>query len=220
MSTYDSVLFDNDGVLVEPPARDSQIDAVCAAFEDVGIDEFDRRDAEALVRNVTVERLEKLAARYSLDAETLWSARERHDERVQLTQFKAGERGPYTDVTALSRLSQPRGVVSNNHHTTVAFVLDFFELRPLFETYYGRPMTIESLERKKPNTYFLERAVDDLDATATLYVGDAESDVKAAHRLGVDSAFVRRAHNRDISLSVEPTYEVDSLHDLVDVVIE
>ena len=55
-------------------------------------------------------------------------------------------------------------------------------------------MTVESLERKKPNTHYVERALSDLDADAALYVGDSESDVVAADRAGLDSAFVRRPH--------------------------
>jgi len=45
-------------------------------------------------------------------------------------------------------------------------------------------------------------------------VGDDESDVVAAHRAGIDSAFIRRPHRRDADLDVEPTYVIDDLHDL------
>ena len=47
-----------------------------------------------------------------------------------------------------------------------------------------------------------------------LLVGDDESDVVAAHRAGIDSAFIRRPHRRDADLDVEPTYVIDDLHDL------
>jgi phosphoglycolate phosphatase len=52
------------------------------------------------------------------------------------------------------------------------------------------------------------------DAESALFVGDSESDVVAARRAGLDSTFVRRRHTRDVDLSVAPTYEVDSLHDV------
>jgi phosphoglycolate phosphatase-like HAD superfamily hydrolase len=104
--------------------------------------------------------------------------------------------------------------VSNNHHSTIAFVLDFFDLRSLFETYYGREKTIESLRVKKPNPHYIERALADLDSESALYVGDSESDVIAAHDAGIDSAFVRRPHSRTVDLSTDPTYEVQSLYEL------
>ncbi|WP_255197049.1 HAD family hydrolase [Halorarius litoreus] len=212
MPSYDAVLFDNDGVLVEPPAEEHRYAAGRAAFRAVGVETPEREHLDAIVGSVTPDQLHEVAGAYDLDAETLWDARERHDERTQLEQFRAGTRTTYDDVAALDDLSHPRGVVSNNHHTTVAFVLDRFDLR--FDTYYGRPMTVESLTLKKPNPHYLDRALDDLGAETALYVGDSESDVAAAHNAGLDSAFVRRAHNRDRELAVEPTHEIRSLSEL------
>jgi len=62
--------------------------------------------------------------------------------------------------------------------------LDFFDLRPLFDTYYSREKTVSSLRVKKPSSYHVERALADLDDESTLYVGDSESDVIAAHACG------------------------------------
>ena len=47
-----------------------------------------------------------------------------------------------------------------------------------------------------------------------LYVDESGSDVPAAHRAGLDSAFVRRPHVRDAELPAEPTYEVETLHEV------
>jgi phosphoglycolate phosphatase-like HAD superfamily hydrolase len=71
-----------------------------------------------------------------------WDAREYHDERSQLKEFRAGTRECYDDMTAIEGLPQACGVVSNNHHSTIEFVLDFFDLRPLFDTYYSREKTV------------------------------------------------------------------------------
>ncbi|WP_254545028.1 HAD family hydrolase [Halomarina pelagica] len=215
MTEYDAVLFDSDGVLVEPPASETQIEATRAAFREVGVDDPERRHLLDLTSGVTVDGLREICAAYDLDAETFWDARERHDERSQFEAFRANLRTRYDDVTAIAELPENRGVVSNNHHSTVEFKLDFFDLRPLFDTFYGREMTIESLSLKKPNAHYLERALADLSAESALYVGDSESDVVAAHRAGLDSVFLRRSHRRDVDLSVAPTFEVDSLHDVV-----
>lgn len=43
MSRYDAVLFDSDGVLVEPPARETQLAAARDAFREVGVEGVDRR---------------------------------------------------------------------------------------------------------------------------------------------------------------------------------
>ncbi|PSQ14696.1 hypothetical protein BRC99_02630 [Halobacteriales archaeon QS_7_69_60] len=49
---------------------------------------------------------------------------------------------------------------------------------------------------------------------SALYVGDSGSDVVAAHRAGLDSAFLRRPHVRDAELPADPTHEVETLHEV------
>lgn len=124
----------------------------------------------------------------------------------------------YDDVSAISNLNQARGVVSNNNHSTIEFLLGFFKLQSVFDTYYGREKTVESLDLKKPNAHYLTLALSELVAETALYVGDSESDVIAAHRAGVDSVFIRRSNRDEARLSVTPTYEVRSLHDVAKIV--
>ena len=218
MTEYDTVLFDSDGILVDPPAYQTQVEATQAAFEELGVLGTDRQHIDDIVNGTTVERLHEICTAYNLDTEVFWEARERHDEQSQFDEFKTGSRSRYDDVAAISNLSQTCGVVSNNHHSTIEFVLDFFDLQLIFETYYGREKTVESLGLKKPNTHYLNKALTDLGAESALYVGDSGSDVVAANRAGLDSAFVRRPHCRDASLSTTPTYEVADLHDLPKIV--
>ncbi|WP_256297111.1 HAD family hydrolase [Haloarchaeobius salinus] len=217
MTTYDAILFDNDGVLVDPPAHADQVAAIRDAFDELGIESPDDAHLSALTAGVTPELLAELERTYGVDREALWDARERHDERSQFEAFRAGRRDSYDDATAVADIAQPCGLVSNNHHTTVEFVLDRFDFGEQFETYYGRPMTIGSISLKKPNTHYLDRALADLGGGSALYVGDSESDVVAAERAGMDSVFVRREHSRDVELSTDPTYEVETLHAVRDI---
>ncbi|MCU4753076.1 HAD family hydrolase [Halobacteria archaeon AArc-curdl1] len=217
MTEYDIALFDSDGILVDPPAYETQVEATVTAFEAVGVTAVDQRHLDDIVNGTTVGRLQEICSVYDIDPETFWEARERHDEQSQFEKFEAGSRGLYDDIDALSTLSLPCGVVSNNHHSTIAFVLEYFELAPLFEVYYGRAKTVESLDLKKPNTHYLEKALADLEGESALYIGDSENDVVAAHRAGIDSVFVRRPHSTDVALSATPTYEVESLHAITDI---
>ena len=218
MTNYDAIIFDSDGVLVEPPAHETQLGAMRDAFREVGVEEVNEGHLTGLMSGVTADGLHEICAAYGLDPAEFWDARERIDERSQFDAFRAGSRNTYDDVSVIADLPPNRGVVSNNHHSTIEFKLDFFGLGHLFDTYYGREMTIESLSLKKPNTHYIERALVDLDAESALYVGDSESDVVAAHRAGLDSAFVRRDHCRDVALSEEPTYEVETLCGLLEIV--
>ncbi|SDR28648.1 HAD family hydrolase [Natronobacterium texcoconense] len=212
MTSYDAVLFDNDGILVEPPPVDTQTEATRTAFGEVGVDEPDPEHVAAVVDGVPVDRLNEICAAYDLERERFWAAREYYDEQSQLTEFRDGTRRSYSDTGVVDDLEVPCGVVSNNHHSTLEFVLEYFDLEESFDTYYGREKTIESLELKKPNTHYLERALTDLEVDSALYVGDSESDVVAAQRAGLESVFVRRSHCQDVDLEVTPTYEVEDLH--------
>ncbi|GGL54475.1 HAD family hydrolase [Halocalculus aciditolerans] len=214
MTGYDAVLFDNDGVLVTPPRYESQSGATRAAFEAVGVEDARDEHVDAVVDGVSSAELRELCAGYDLDPAVFWAARERRDQQSQFADFEAGERDAYADLAAVRSLSVPTGVVSNNHHSTVEYVLDRFGLHDTVDTYYGREKTVDALDRKKPNTHYLDRALADLDPSSALYVGDRESDVRAAHAAGLDSAFVRRDHNADVVLGVDPTHELDTLHDL------
>ena len=218
MTHYDAVLFDQDGVLVEPPAADVQAAATRAAFRAVGVDDPREEHVEAVVNGLTVDGLHAVCATYDLDPEAFWAARERLDERSQFERFEAGARTTYDDLEAIGELDVPCGVVSNNHDSTVAFVLEYFDLRSLFDAAYGREKTIESLRLKKPNPHYLDLGLAALDADDALYVGDGVSDLVAAHRAGVDSALLRRPHNADLDPDPAPTYVVDTLHEVATIV--
>lgn len=220
MTTYDTVLFDNDGVLVTPPAYETQAEATRTAFESVGVLDVEQRFVHELVTGVTVDRLNDICEYYDIGVEKFWDSWERHDERSQFASFESGDRYPYDDTEVLRELSQTLGVVSNNHHSTIEFVLDYFDFESEFDAYYGREKTIESLGLQKPNTHYLDRALDSLEADSAIYVGDSESDVIAARRAGVDSVFIRRPHCADLELTPTPTYEVSTLHDIVPIVTE
>ena len=86
---------------------------------------------------------------------------------------------------------------------------------PTFETPYGRQTTLAVAGKRKPESDYIERALSDRGVESALYIGDSETDLVAAHRAGIDSAFLRRDHVADVNLSTEPTIEVATLEELV-----
>ncbi|WP_306052199.1 HAD family hydrolase [Natronococcus wangiae] len=206
---YDAFVFDNDGVLTTPTARDVLVEAMHAAFADVGAQNPTSDEIETLLRP-DVASLRRIAGEYDLEPSTLWQARERAAIEAQLEEIRAGRKRPYEDVSTLERLDAPTAIVSNNQHETIGNILDHCSFAP-FDAWYGREPTLEGIERKKPEPYYLERAIADLDVDNPLYVGDSRVDVAAADALGIDSAFVRRDHRRGYELSTAPTYEIESL---------
>jgi len=212
---YDAILFDHDGVITTPPPLDLLHAAARETFVEAGVESPPDRHVEGLALGVTVDWLEDRCAEYGLDRDEFWELRDGTAAAFQREAVREGDKTPYDDVTALDALDHDLGIVSSNQHETIEFVLEHFDLADRFETYYGREPVVESIRRRKPNSHYVDRAMSDLNAERALFVGDSESDVEAAHNAGIDSAYLHRPH-RDGSLSVDPTYELDSLTDLHD----
>lgn len=236
--SYEAVLFDNDGVLVEPVGKPVLRRATWEAFDALGVPDPDADDVEQLSIGVTPDRLASVCADYGLDPARFWNARDHYSSHAQRAELRAGRATLYDDFDAVRDIDAPIGIVSSNQQATVEFMHDFFATRDLFDPIYGRTPTIRSLERKKPAPYYLRRAFDDLgvggrrepsslaadgpqaasspaDAPDVLFIGDSESDILAARNAGVDAAFVRRPHREAYDLSVQPTFELDGLADVL-----
>ncbi|MFB6354068.1 MAG: HAD family hydrolase [Halobacteriales archaeon] len=208
---YDAVVFDADGVLVEPTAPATLRGAIRRALAEHGVDE-PADDVVDRLFAITPEELRAIGAAHGIDdVAGFWRDRDRHASAAQRAAIRRGEKALYDDVAAAVDLGVPLAVVSNNQQATVSFLLEHAGLADRFDPAIGRAPTLEAIERKKPAPDFLERALDALDADRPLYVGDSNVDLAAAAAAGVDSAFVRRDHRADYALEHEPTHELDSL---------
>ena len=211
---YDAIVFDNDGVLVGRTHYDVLHEAAWDAFEALSVADPDPEHVESMVVGVSPGQVEEVCDTYDLTPREFWAMRDRTAFEAQRREVHAGNKRLYDDIDVLRDLSAPLGIVSSNQHETVEFLLDHFGVADLFDTAYGREPTVESLRRKKPNSHYIDRALADLEAETALFVGDNESDIEAADNAGIDSAFIRRPHREDWTLSVTPTYDIDGLADL------
>jgi len=214
---YDAVVFDKDGVLVGRTAFDTLREAAWDAFVSLGVDDPDLSHVDDVAVGVDPATLTDICERYGIDRSEFWRARDEIASVAQIEAARRGQKTPYDDVDALRRLNASLGVVSSNQQATVDAVLDHFDLAGRFDAVYGREPSIASLSRKKPSPYYVERVLEDLGAETAIFVGDNESDVRAADNAGIDSAFIRRPHRRNVELTCQPTYEIDDLHDLVSI---
>ena len=214
---YDAVVFDADGVLVEPTASGTLQAAIERAFAEHGVDDPTEEDVAGL-RATSPEELQSVAERYGLDGAAFWASRDHHASSAQREAVRRGEKVLYDDVEAVLDLPVPLAVVSNNQQATVDFVLEQAGLADRFDPVFGRQPTLEDVARKKPEPYYLERAIEALGAEHPLFVGDSNVDLAAAAAAGVDSAFIRRPHRADYALTHEPTYEITSLRELAAIV--
>ena len=215
-----AVLFDMDGVLLQGRGTDPAVHA--RALDDVlgarGMDVAEEHRATLSTYEYTDAFVDACAA-VGVDAEAFYTARE--ERSAARTVDHAATRDLFDDIDALDRLPDrvAVGLVSNNYHRTVEFVVDRFDLTA-FDVAHGRELGPVGFSRRKPEPYYLETALDALGATDGIYVGDRETDVVAADHAGLDSAFLRREHNSGVELGVDPTVEIDGLDEVVDVIGE
>ncbi|WP_436931313.1 HAD family hydrolase [Halosimplex halobium] len=215
--TYDTVVFDNDGVLVGRTRFDVLREATGETFAQLGVSDPDPDHVEDMTIGATPQQVNAVCDTYGFEPEEFWRTRDGTVSGAQQDEARAGRKTPYGDIDTLANLDVATGIVSSNQQETVDFLLDHFDLGGHFDTAYGREATVESLTLRKPNPHYIERALADLDADSALYVGDNESDIEAAHNAGIDSAFIRRPHRSDWDLNVWPTWDIDSLDRLHDI---
>lgn len=211
---YDAVVFDADGVLVEPTAGATLDEAIRRALAEHGVSDPPPDVVDGL-HATTPSGLQAVAERYEFDdIDAFWAARDRHASAAQRAAIRRGEKALYGDLDAALDLPVPRAVVSNNQQATVEFLLEHAGIADRFDPVFGRAPTLEDVGRKKPAPYYLERAIERLGADRPLFVGDSNVDLAAAEAAGVDAAFIRRPHRADYPLEYEPAHRIESLGEL------
>ena len=153
-----------------------------------------------------------------IDPAVIWPRRERKLSAIELESLATGERPFYDDTTVIDALAGreiPLGIASNARHRTVRGVVAHADWEASIGAIRGQHFDPMDWYRHKPEPDYIVDVIDQLGTTTGLYVGDAESDIVAAHRAGLESVFVRRPHNRDQDLDVAPDYTIDGLDDLL-----
>ena len=212
-----AVLFDMDGVLLKGRGTDASVHD--RALDDALAERGRDPDAEtrALLAGHEYDvNFVRGCRRLGVDPVPFYGLRERYSARLAIDHLAVGSRTLH-DVSGLADLAEryPLGVVSNNYQDVVRFVVDHHRL-DIFDHVRGRETGVGGFYDRKPDPHHLLEAMAELDAVDGLYVGDRGTDVLAATRAGLDSAFVDRPHNADETLPVEPTLRVGSLAELVD----
>ncbi|NGM69353.1 HAD family hydrolase [Natronolimnobius sp. AArcel1] len=222
------VLFDMDGVLVEGDGSNATVHAraLTDVLEDPEIDldhahlsDLSAENRETLEAYEYTPAFETVCESIEIDPADLYRRREAYSADRIVDRIRAGTRGLYADVDAISEVQNQcvTGVVSSNYDAVVAFVLEHFELDS-FAFARGRSPGVDGFYRRKPNPYYLTEALEALDSTEGYYVGDRASDLVAAERVGLEPVLVRRPHNEALEPALETYIEIETLAELSEVV--
>lgn len=212
----DLLLFDMDGVVIEGHGTDPAVhdraleDAI--AETDLAVDD----ETRSLLAGYEYDTdFVSGCSRLGIDPVEFYRRREEHSANRVIDRLGAGHRTPYPDSDVIDELTgeYSLGLVTNNYHAVATFVVEHYGL-DAFDYVRGREPGVSGFYRRKPDPHYLLAGCESLGGTDGVYVGDRATDVLAATRAGLDAVFVRRAHNRDVSLSLEPAAEVESLTEL------
>ena len=217
---YDAVIFDKDGVLLDSMsngfkwADEMRIEMA----RDLGKD-IDMEESKILVKASKVEELEEAVEETGLGAETIRDMEEEIAKR-KIEKMKNGDIQLFRDtkevLKELERKQIPKSVVSNAPEQTTRFTVKNFDLEKHFEKVLSPPLDDihEFVRLKKPSPHMLEDAIDAMDASNPVMVGDSDDDIEAAKNVGIDSIFVNTNGGTDL----DPTHKVQRLKRILDLV--
>ena len=221
--TYEAILFDMDGVLWRhhpntPAVHRPAIRRALAAF-DVETAAVSDDEMDALLNADDLSAQRTVCASHDIDDfAAFWTRRERELAACKREMLLSGDRTAFDDVDVLASLADrySLAVVSNNHQETVDAVLDHYNFGDHVSTAFGREPTVAGAEKRKPETDYVEAALADLGRSPDecLYVGDRPTDVLAADALGMDAAYLSRAHHDRPEPTVTPMFAVADLTEL------
>ncbi len=105
------------------------------------------------------------------------------------------------------------GIVTSRTRDTLDLFLKHTKLFDYFEIICSPEMTKHHKPHPEPVIWTMER----LNSTPaeTLFIGDATYDIESGSSAGVDTAFVSWSHNNPKDLTINPTYIINSLEDLI-----
>ena len=164
------------------------------------------------------EGVRRFCNRFGLDCEEFWARRERDVIEAKIEAMQRGEiklcKGSEAVIKYLSNKSY-LAVVSDSQQACVDYALEYFGLKPYFKIWYGRRSELESLANRKPNPFYINRVLNELNTRRekAIVVDDSVVGVLAAKRAGIDSVFIYRGEKkvRDI---YEPTFLVRNIEEL------
>lgn len=200
---YSSVIFDLDGTLLESSSYD--LSWLHKAVQDALI-------SHGCEEDLSVSELETLAGLNSkkdlvnkcesigVEPESFWKSVTEKRANNKLNFIENGGislcSGAIDLLNYLNNQGMYAALVSNSPNVSVDAVVDHFNLDQ-YLYYYGGVTTLDDLGSKKPDPTHIEPALHEFEQDSCVYVGDSDSDVKAAENAGIDSIKIDK--NSDLS---------------------
>ena len=156
--------------------------------------------------------------RFELDCAEFWARREKDVIEAKIDAMQRGEIKPYKGSEAVIKYLSVKSylaVVSDSQQACVDYALEHFGLKPYFRIWYGRQSELESLDNRKPNPFYINKVLSELNTSKeeAVLVDDSPVGVLAARRAGIDSVFIYRGEEKE-GYNYKPTFLVRGIEDI------
>lgn len=215
--SYDHVIFDNDGVLLDSTTEDLE-----------WMERFRVEEAERLGGNMTLEQSRKvfkantaqdirqIAEQTDLSVEQLREIEARKSQK-KIKKIKQGEISLFDSAKeVLKEVEQPKSMVSNAPLKATRYSLEHYDIQKYFQTV--RSPTLDSIEaymeKKKPNPEMIKETIKEKASKNPIYIGDSDTDIIAAEKAGIDSIHLETSGKTEEN----PTHSAEGLQEILDII--
>ncbi len=218
---YNSVIFDMDGVIINSTENEEwKYNAVEKALNDLNVEKQNKRIYNALLGDLGYKKCLDVCKEFDIDAREAWTLVAKYTTQHRAKEIKNNEIQLFNDFKKLkenlSEVNVKTGIISNAPMNAVDLTIENFRLKQFFDFYLG-VRNFDDLQVRKPHPNHLEIARAELKREPCIYIGDAESDIIAAQRAGMDSAWIKRT---SFDSDVSADYEVKDLNKLSNILIK
>lgn len=217
------MVFDMDGVLLDSLSSDEwKWDAVKKVIRSKGVeaDKLDETTLGAVLGDQGYKECIKACNNLGLSPKKVWTEIAQETTLQRREKISSGDITLYDNVkTLVETLHQEdikMGVISNAPEGAVKATMDEFDLKRYMHFYMG-VRSFEDLQARKPNPNHLEIAKIEIKRSPMVYVGDTESDVIAANRADLKSAWINR---NNVESDVQPDYVIEDIQDLKSIALD
>ncbi len=208
MKPYDNYLFDADGTLFDT------VDLICTCFQYVAEKYAGMTmDRSTIINSIGLPLKKQLIAHLGTELD--------HDRilddylQYQLS-IMEDSISPFPHVTETLEILKSAGkklaIVTSRRRFSLEKILHSTDTARYFDVL----VTPEDTTRHKPDADPALKAMSLLgaDKTSTVFTGDALYDICSGTSAGIDTIFVNWSHVKRSSLTVSPTWMIDSLQEL------
>ena len=173
----------------------------------------------APLRREGAEGVRQFCSRFGLDSEEFWTRREKDVIEAKIAAMRSGVIKPCAGSEEIIRYLSENyylAVVSDSQQACVDYALDYFNLKHYFTVWYGRKSDLESLGNRKPNPFYINRILGELNVPRkrAILADDSPIGILAARNAGIESVLICLNERIRAKCASEPTAVIENIGEL------